>query len=271
MPEVKQAYRDLAHVWHPDRHTQNERLQRKALEKTKESNAAYDCICLHLDAGRATGPRDNASKRDGSTETIIVCPECGTKNRSHSPHNRTGARCGRCGNYLFRGKQEQQSEAEWAHRTLCHDGACTGSIDSTGRRTTCGRTYEEGTSAEQQKRRKLRLRRKKAIIYGSVGIGILLLFLFVLHSLRSPSGDRIGLQNSPGSASSERERSVIEEPDRGSSAPVPRPLSMAPSEKLDVPIQREPVDPNRLRTGSAPYTGGDPVRAFGNNRGQCHQ
>jgi Flp pilus assembly protein TadD len=40
--EVKQAYRDLVHVWHPDRFTQNPRLQKKAEARLKEINAAYE-------------------------------------------------------------------------------------------------------------------------------------------------------------------------------------------------------------------------------------
>lgn len=40
--EVKEAYRDLVHVWHPDRFAQNPRLQKKAEDKLKEINAAYE-------------------------------------------------------------------------------------------------------------------------------------------------------------------------------------------------------------------------------------
>jgi hypothetical protein len=39
--EVKQAYKDLIVVWHPDRFAHNPRLQQKAQEKVKEINAAY--------------------------------------------------------------------------------------------------------------------------------------------------------------------------------------------------------------------------------------
>ncbi|MEW6732214.1 MAG: J domain-containing protein [Acidobacteriota bacterium] len=39
--EIKQAYRDLVEVWHPDRFTHNERLRKKAEEMTKRINAAY--------------------------------------------------------------------------------------------------------------------------------------------------------------------------------------------------------------------------------------
>jgi DnaJ-domain-containing protein 1 len=42
--EVNQAYRDLANVWHPDRFVGNPRLQKKAEEKIKEINAAYEYI-----------------------------------------------------------------------------------------------------------------------------------------------------------------------------------------------------------------------------------
>jgi|GEM_PF-2719759 tetratricopeptide (TPR) repeat protein len=43
-PEVKQAYRDLVHVWHPDRFAQNPRLQAKAEAMLKEINAAYEQV-----------------------------------------------------------------------------------------------------------------------------------------------------------------------------------------------------------------------------------
>ncbi len=42
--EVNQAYRDLVNVWHPDRFEDNPRLQKKAEEKVKEINAAYEYI-----------------------------------------------------------------------------------------------------------------------------------------------------------------------------------------------------------------------------------
>lgn len=40
--EIKQAYRDLTKVWHPDRFANDPRLQQKAQEKLKEINRAYD-------------------------------------------------------------------------------------------------------------------------------------------------------------------------------------------------------------------------------------
>lgn len=42
LEQVKQAYRDLARVWHPDRFSHDPRLQQKAQEKLKEINNAYE-------------------------------------------------------------------------------------------------------------------------------------------------------------------------------------------------------------------------------------
>ena len=42
--EVKQAYRDLVRVWHPDRYSHDTRLQEKVQEKLKEINEAYEKI-----------------------------------------------------------------------------------------------------------------------------------------------------------------------------------------------------------------------------------
>ena len=39
--EIKQAYRDLVQIWHPDRFSNNTRLQKRAEEQIKVINAAY--------------------------------------------------------------------------------------------------------------------------------------------------------------------------------------------------------------------------------------
>ena len=62
--EIKQAYRDLALVWHPDRFVHNARLQEKASARLKEINSAYD-VLRSYEAGhsRAHEPK---TKHDGS-------------------------------------------------------------------------------------------------------------------------------------------------------------------------------------------------------------
>jgi hypothetical protein len=46
--EVKQAYRDLVNVWHPDRFSHNDRLRKKAEEELKRINFAYQEILKYL-------------------------------------------------------------------------------------------------------------------------------------------------------------------------------------------------------------------------------
>ena len=60
--EVKQAWRDLAQVWHPDRFAGNERLRQKAQEKLKELNEAYRMLRDESAGQRARAAREpNAS------------------------------------------------------------------------------------------------------------------------------------------------------------------------------------------------------------------
>jgi hypothetical protein len=49
--QLKQAYHDLVQVWHPDKHSHNERLRKKADEKMKEINQAYEVLKSGLTNG----------------------------------------------------------------------------------------------------------------------------------------------------------------------------------------------------------------------------
>lgn len=59
MDEAREAYIDMARVWHPDRFTNNPRLRKKAEEKLKEINIAYAEIRALL----STGPEIFQTKR----------------------------------------------------------------------------------------------------------------------------------------------------------------------------------------------------------------
>jgi DNA-directed RNA polymerase subunit RPC12/RpoP len=148
---IREAYRDLAKVWHPDRHSHDERLHRKAQEKMKELNEAYDVICLHLKTDDSSGlQREGERQGQGSPEHIVACLSCGTKNRMSASADYLLARCGRCGSFLFDVNPKQQYEYSWQIRKPCGDGRCVGIIDSAGRCTRCGRTFEEGVAEERE-------------------------------------------------------------------------------------------------------------------------
>jgi hypothetical protein len=76
LDEIKQAYKDLVMVWHPDRFGQNVRLRHKAEEKLKQFNQAYDC--LRQWRADSAAPRAQASPRPQAARS---------KGARHSPQS----------------------------------------------------------------------------------------------------------------------------------------------------------------------------------------
>ena len=65
LDEVKEAYKDMVKVWHPDRFTNEPKLQLKAQEKLKEINDAYQMIQnLLADTHEATGAAEQKNQTD---------------------------------------------------------------------------------------------------------------------------------------------------------------------------------------------------------------
>src|ERR1700751_883607 len=60
--QLKQAYRDLVKIWHPDRFAHDTRLQLKAEAKLKEINEAYKQLRALIDRQRAA-PRPSEIRR----------------------------------------------------------------------------------------------------------------------------------------------------------------------------------------------------------------
>jgi uncharacterized protein YjbI with pentapeptide repeats len=74
--EIKEAWRDLAQVWHPDRFSGNQRLQNKAQEKLKQINEAYDRLRNHKGSSPqaqnpAARPANRAYSAPGGEEPEI--------------------------------------------------------------------------------------------------------------------------------------------------------------------------------------------------------
>ena len=67
--QVRQAHRDLVHVWHPDRFGDNLRLRRKAEDKLKEINAAYDQIMRTITSHPPAVVRQRESAAHRNTPT----------------------------------------------------------------------------------------------------------------------------------------------------------------------------------------------------------
>ena len=81
LDEIKQAYRDLIAIWHPDRYAQNPRLQEKATEKVKELNGAYNYLVSHISQIKSAGGNETNTAKDPFQPIVVICPKCQTMNR----------------------------------------------------------------------------------------------------------------------------------------------------------------------------------------------
>jgi DnaJ-like protein/Sel1 repeat-containing protein len=74
LEEVKQAYRELVKVWHPDRFQNDPKLQYKAQEKLKQLNAAYSVILEYLETADVRPKADtNKSSKGESDDERVKC------------------------------------------------------------------------------------------------------------------------------------------------------------------------------------------------------
>ncbi len=83
--EIRQAYRDLVNIWHPDRYQGNPRLQDKANEKLKELNAAYDMLKANRqeDPNHPTRHRRSPGTRAGKHTATQARKPAGPLKRKH--------------------------------------------------------------------------------------------------------------------------------------------------------------------------------------------
>lgn len=61
--EVRQAYKDIVNVWHPDRFSHNPRLKQKAENKLKQVNIAYDKVTSFLSSDREIVPEQEETSQ----------------------------------------------------------------------------------------------------------------------------------------------------------------------------------------------------------------
>lgn len=95
--EVKNAYRDLAKVWHPDRFAQDPKLQQKAQERLKEINAAYKEITT-------PGPSKQRAHSEPRTTTATTPPPDQRPRRSEQERQQQS-------------RSQQQQQPRWSDVT----------------------------------------------------------------------------------------------------------------------------------------------------------
>lgn len=72
--EIKDAYRTLAKVWHPDRFQGDEHLRAKAEEKLKGINSAYHLLTTTAAGGGYSKPSSPASRPQESQQATAAAP-----------------------------------------------------------------------------------------------------------------------------------------------------------------------------------------------------
>jgi DnaJ-class molecular chaperone len=65
MEEARRSYRELVRVWHPDRFVGDPRLRRRAEERSKELNVAWETLKRHLEMGGADPVSGSARAKEG--------------------------------------------------------------------------------------------------------------------------------------------------------------------------------------------------------------
>ena len=85
--EIKEAYRDMVKVWHPDRFGSDPRLRQKAEDKLKQINMAYEVLV----SGSGTDEAFAAKPERGTDSTAGDAP---SSRRSASPANSRSDRAG---------------------------------------------------------------------------------------------------------------------------------------------------------------------------------
>lgn len=83
-PEIKDAYRVLAKVWHPDRFPGDEDLRRKAEEKLKEINSAYQLLSTTTDHEAYSEPARPASRPEEYQRPPVPASESASYQRPNT-------------------------------------------------------------------------------------------------------------------------------------------------------------------------------------------
>ena len=176
LSEIKQAYRDMIGIWHPDRYVQNPRLHDKATEKLKELNVAYNELITRLTSGIVKNDAGSKTSNNEAHLIIVTCPGCQKKNRIKAGFVTRHPRCGVCKILLFQNKQAHQtaegSDTETDDRSHGTDSAERAS----GKKPFNGQAPFQKTSAfrESISKRKRRFLNKWTILLSITSIGILI-------------------------------------------------------------------------------------------------
>lgn len=128
--EVKQAWREMAKVWHPDRFPNEPKLQHRGQEKLKAINAAYDLLSNFL--ADTSKPQSTTSqphirtqpppptKQNAVANLEMLCRHCNGLVEFSEDMERATVPCPHCGNELFLWRKNSQKNNSGGNNQTKH-------------------------------------------------------------------------------------------------------------------------------------------------------
>ena len=199
--EVKQAYRDLAKVWHPDRFKgEDERLKSKAAEKLAEINEAYQKIRTYQQKNKqrlnntssGNSTYRTTSKRQHTAYSRPVRPNTSTGNSytgysrpKNEPTGRNYSRSSRSNNEYARRTYSSYNQQKPPPKSP--DGAEGNRVPpetahSLARRRANAMMYQRMDQRQTRMRRK-RKKRMSMVLYVGMGGALVVLITMILYMM----------------------------------------------------------------------------------------
>ena len=83
--DVRQTYKDLVNIWHPDRVGDNSRLKKKAEEKLKDINIAYEELVSFLSSQKKASPPMQKKPREQPKPEVFHSAESARQQTTKDP------------------------------------------------------------------------------------------------------------------------------------------------------------------------------------------
>jgi len=87
--DAKLAYKDLVNIWHPDRFSSNPRLQKKAGDKLRDINIAYETIRPVLSSRKTVGPAIAQQTKSVRKAEAAAGPGPGSRTKNYNAEPKT--------------------------------------------------------------------------------------------------------------------------------------------------------------------------------------
>ncbi len=184
LPQIQKAWREMVTVWHPDRFPNNPDLQRKAEERTKQINNAYDILKRYLINGDIprSRPRPSTQSQKQESQKRTRQPRSRSSKQSRKQESQKQTRQPRSRSSKQSRKQESQKQTRQPRSRSSKQSRKQESQKRTRQQETASEDAQSSQTYEEENRQKQTPKPKKekspaakngeiigAIIFGAIG------------------------------------------------------------------------------------------------------